>query len=535
VEKETPKPFFIYAFILLAIIVFEYGKAFDFYFVGDDFTFITLVLQNKVRSIWNPANYHSCHFCPLGILLNALPASFGVLNPRCFVLVNFLFFYSCALLIMKMYKKIAGDLTGGFLSALIFSTAVPNAEVIFWKTGTLTIGMTFFSILAFVFFLNHLEKGSRLAFAGCFVAYGLSILCIEQGALAIALCGGYDVLFHSGPEFLSSPNKRKAIALRFLARYLILLSLPLLLIAIKVIYNLGFSPIPWSSRDLSSIPWLAAETLTKLTFLTNTILPQGSSPWVYRISMCIIFLIFVYYIYKKRSLEGTFFLAASAGIVLIISIMAWGPHSRYYCLPLAFYACFLVLFLKHVTGDVIRYFYGKRVERSAGSDDIQRLSRLAHHVFYGIMGVAIALAGLRGNLIRRDYWEAASRIERNAAETVEKYYRAGTLSDDPSRKIYLLNVPDFIWSEKYAFTYVAANSLLLDIRHRIGGASANVIPIADGVSGEITLRGKPMEYMKLGRTHVMDEAGIDNLIEEGHVVLEFSPVTMTLAPLGENT
>ena len=89
-------------------------------------------------------------------------------------------------------------------------------------------------------------------------------------------------------------------------------------------------------------------------------------------------------------------------------------------------------------------------------------------------------------------------------------------------------------SPKYSFVYVSTNSLLLDIRHRIGDQAAGVIPIADNMPAEITIRGKRMEYMKLGRENVMDKASIKKLVEEGHVVLEFSPVTMTLSPFGRN-
>jgi len=450
------------------------------------------------------------------------------------MLVNFLIFFSCSVLVMTMYYSIVGDPGGGFLAALIFATAIPNSEVIYWKPGTMTIGMTMFSILALLFFIRHLRKGSNISFFACCAAYALSMICIEQGSLTIGVLVLYDLIFHSGPQFLSDKSERKRTANLFLRRHVILASLPVLLIVFKIVFDIGFSPIPWDSRDLSSIPWLAVETITKLIHLTNTILPRGSSPWAYRISAALILVILGAYIWKKKNLAGAFFLIVSITVVLTISIMAWGPHSRYYCLSLVYYACFLSLFLNNVIGDVVRHCTGNRSGMAADSDQTGNMSRNIHIAIYWSVCLTIVLAGLRGNLIRRDYWHAASVIERNAAETVEEYYRAGTMQDNPSQRIYLLNVPDFIWSEKYSFIYVSTNSLLLDIRHRIGGQAAGVIPIADSTPAEIIIWGKTMEYIKLGRDNVMDAASIKKLVEEGHVVLEFSPVTMTLSPFGIN-
>jgi hypothetical protein len=535
VTEKSRRHILLYAIILFLIIAFEYGKAFDFYFVGDDFTFITMILQNGMWGLWNPGNFHACHFYPVGILLNALPASFGIFEPRYFALVNFLLYYSCSLLVVVLYRQIAGNGAGGFLAALIFATAVPNSEVIYWKTGTQTIGMALFSVLALVFYIEYLRKSSWPAFVACFVAYALAILCIEQGALAIGMLGLYDVIFHAGPAFISSEDKRREILVRFICRYLILLLLPLLLVAIKLVYSVALSPVPWDSRDISSIPWLVTETITKLIFLTNTILPDGSSPWTYRVSAAILVLVFLFYIYKKRSAEGAFFLIASMGTIVTISVLAWGPHSRYYCLPLVFYACFLVRFLYDVTAACVRWYSTKRARNTPESAEVPPAAVGAHLVLYWVVCLAIALAGLRGSFVRRDYWETASLIERNAAETVEDYFRSGVLSDELSRRLYLLNVPDFIWSEKYSFIYVASNSLLLDIRHRIGADASRVLPIADDRPAEITVRGKTMMYVKLGDDNSMSREDVEQLARDGHLVLAFSPAMKKVIPFGAHS
>ena len=283
--------------ILSAVVLFEYGKAFNFYFVGDDFVFIGALLKYKVIGLWNPLNFQNAHYCPVGILLNALPALFGIFEPKWFVVVSFLFFLSCSVLVMMVYHRIVGSYLGGFLAALMFATAVPNSEVIYWKTGTLTIAMTFFSLLALLLFIRHLTQKSWVSFAGCFIAYALSILCIEQGVLTFGILILYDLIFHSIPQFLEPGSNGKIVVTHFLRRHAILILPPALIVAMKLAYGLGFSPVPWASRDLWSIPWLVVETITKLIHLTNTIHPQGSSPLAYRLSAILILLFFGAHLY----------------------------------------------------------------------------------------------------------------------------------------------------------------------------------------------------------------------------------------------
>lgn len=522
-------------FILCAVVFFEYGKAFGFYFVGDDFVFISALLHYKVIGLWNPLNFLDVHYYPVGILVNALPALFGIFEPRWYVLVNFLFFSSCSVLVMIVYHRIVGSYMGGFLAALMFATAVPNSEVIYWKTGTQTIAMAFFSLLALLLFIRHLTQKSWVSFGGCFVAYALSVLCIEQGVLTFGILILYDLIFHSIPQFLESGSNGKIVATRFLRRHAILI-LPLALtVALKLVYGMGFSPVPLASRDLWSIPWLVVETTTKLIHLTNTILPKGSSPLVYRVSTILILLFFGTHILARRSTTGLFFLLASLSTILTISVMAWGPHSRYYCLPLAFYACYLSLMLRDVAGVAVHLFRKAWDIAPKFSGKPMITSQLPRTVIYCGACLAITLAGLRGNLIIRNFWETASLIELNIVQTVEDIHDVGTLQDKPGRKIYLVNIPEFLWFEKYSFIYVSGNTIIPDLRNRIGKYVANVKFVADNSNPEITIHGKHMEYVKLGRENIIDEEGFEKLIEQGHLVLIFLPSTMTLVPYEVDT
>ena len=51
-EKHAIR-FLVCALGLAAVIFFEYGESFLFYFVGDEFAFIEFALNEKTRTLWD--------------------------------------------------------------------------------------------------------------------------------------------------------------------------------------------------------------------------------------------------------------------------------------------------------------------------------------------------------------------------------------------------------------------------------------------------------------------------------------------------
>ena len=528
-QKRDPIRFFICALLLTLVILFEYGESFRFYFFGDDFTYIEFVLQEKAGILWKSPSLW--HYYPLGVLLNALPACFGILQPEWFAAVNFLFFLACAISVMVIYRIIAGGLLGGFLAALIFATAVPNSEVMYWKTCTQTAAVAFCSAISLVLFIRYRERQSWLAFLGCIAAYATSMLCIEQGIVTFGIILLYDLIFYMPSEFRAADNGKKTIVIGFLRRYAILLLVPVVLTLIKLAIGRSLSPVPLSARPPGFLLERVLATSVRLVDFNDVVFAIiGSSP-AYRVLMLGALLFFLAYFLIRRNAAGLFFLLASHGSLLAISVSVGGLANRYFCLPLMYCACFMSLFFKDIAMAAAKIVEKMPVKRLDSLREKLDISRWVYVIVYGSACLALAFAGLRSNIIRRDYWKLASTIERNIIQAVEYTYVSKLSRTRPGQKIYLLDIPKFIVNEKYGLIYVASNSVMEDIRYRLGKDAERVELIASTYARENIFGKEYLAYKIQGVKNMKRESEIEKLVEEGHLVLRFSPSVMNMVLL----
>ena len=49
--------FWLFSLALAVVILYEYGAAFNFYFVGDDFEHIKFVMDEKARILWSSSAF----------------------------------------------------------------------------------------------------------------------------------------------------------------------------------------------------------------------------------------------------------------------------------------------------------------------------------------------------------------------------------------------------------------------------------------------------------------------------------------------
>lgn len=513
------------AAILIPLLTFEYGEAFTFYFVGDDFGFIHTLLKDKWKLLWMSRAYY--HYYPLGITINAFPALFGSFDPRWYVLINFSFFLSCSLVVAKVCRHITGRVLEGALAALLFATATPNSEVMYWKTGNCTIAMTFFSVLALAFFIRHLTRNSRIAFAACVAAYALSMLCIEQGIVTFGVFLLYDALFHLIPQLRNVLLKRGALV-RFAGRHTILLAVPVLLTGWKLALGLEMSPFPLVLRDWGALAVAAMRTLAHLLDFNGIFVEPDARFSSLASFLAIALCILTGYLYLSRSRAALFFLWASLGSLLVIFIGTGSPNPRYFCLPLAFYACFLALFIGDASVAAIAVLGS--LLKSAGIHITGGKTVWLGRAVLVAAALAVTCIGLTGNLIRRDYWKAASTIERNVVETVERYLVTGHF--DAGKKVFLMDAPDAFWSPKYSAFYVGSNSLIHDLNHRLHKRSESVALVAGTAMLEMNIQGERVYCRTLGRERMLEREDIDRLLSQGHLILRFSPSLKTVRPLG---
>ena len=144
---------------------------------------------------------------------------------------------------------------------------------------------------------------------------------------------------------------------------------------------------------------------------------------------------------------------------------------------------------------------------------------------------AFALQGLRGTLDSRIYWGLSSRIQKNIVDSVKAYDAAQFSRDNHGRKIYLLNVPDYLKTKKYySFFYVTRRALIEDIQWRLGTTENRIERISTGDFFVIPFEGENIMYRAGGRKRMTRE-DVMNLIKQGNPVLWFSPSLLDAVPV----
>jgi len=240
---------------------------------------------------------------------------------------------------------------------------------------------------------------------------------------------------------------------------------------------------------------------------------------------------FLAYAVIKRSSAGLFFLLASHCSLLAISISTSVLANRYYCLPLMYWACFVSLFFRDIAAAIAKVFEKVQAAWLDSSRKGPDVSRWIFVIVHASACLALAFAGLRGNLERRAYWKLASAIEQNIVQTVEYMHVSGFGRGRPGQKIYLLDIPNHLWSEEYSVFFVAGNCIMPDIRHRLGRDAERVELIASTDIRWMTSGEERLAYRIKEQENIMSKSDIEGLIEEGHLVLQFMPHALNLVPL----
>lgn len=154
--------------------------------------------------------------------------------------------------------------------------------------------------------------------------------------------------------------------------------------------------------------------------------------------------------------------------------------------------------------------------------------------FHFVLCLVIIQMGLTGNFARREYWKAASLMEQNMVNTIESLFLFGTIRAEEGQKLFLLNIPAAIILEKHSRIYVAQNSLFPDLRYRMGELTEEIVVIASGTQFSIPFGEDYLAYGPLKRRNRVSQNDIQKIIEDGHIVLQFSPFTRTLVPISGN-
>ena len=244
--------------------------------------------------------------------------------------------------------------------------------------------------------------------------------------------------------------------------------------------------------------------------------------------------LFAAYIAVKRSTAAMFFLLASIGSILAISWFGGGPRPRYFCLPLVFYACFLSLILRDIAELFARGFLRLPALISHNSSDPKGGSGLLKGGFHFVLCLVIILMGFSGNFVRREYWKAASVMEQDMVNTIESLFVSGAIQEKEGQKLFLLNIPAQFMLDKYSRIFIARNSLIRDLRYRVGESAEEIEVIAGGSRFRMPFGEDWLAYTPVNRMNRVSQNEIQKIIEDGHIILQFSPFTRTLVPISGN-
>jgi len=147
--------------LIFLISFFLYRSSFNYYFFQDDFFEINI---SKAETFGQYLNFFKFRadiiaYRPISLQNYFFISSkiFG-LEPTGFRLITFILFFSSAILIIKVIKKITGDVWVGLLTAFFWLTSSIHFMAITWIAATYNIIGTFFWLLTSFFFLNFLAK-----------------------------------------------------------------------------------------------------------------------------------------------------------------------------------------------------------------------------------------------------------------------------------------------------------------------------------------------------------------------------------------
>lgn len=147
------------AVYLLLLTFFVYAKIFNYYFVGDDFTWLRWAAESKFLDVLGYFTQASGFFYrPLPKLLYFVTYAFFWLKPFGYHLISILIYFSISFLVYLLGQKLLPNKLTAFLAAVLFLFLPLNSESVIWISSYSGMLMTFFVLLSFFCFVLFEEK-----------------------------------------------------------------------------------------------------------------------------------------------------------------------------------------------------------------------------------------------------------------------------------------------------------------------------------------------------------------------------------------
>ncbi|MBD3379951.1 MAG: hypothetical protein GF408_05755 [Candidatus Omnitrophica bacterium] len=317
-------------FLVLAAVLAVYWKGMNYFFEGDDYSWLKLasVTENPIRffdPFYKPLWYETHFFRPVPRAVFDLVHGLAGMEPFPYHLMNLFLHMANVALLYRFVRSLSNDGSAAIVAVLIFAFHFEHFAGVIWIANLHSLVMVSFGLLMLTNWSVYLRNGGKRAYSGSMLFFLLAGLSKEVSVASL-------LLLAAAMELIFFPDGENRFSVREFARKYI----PMVLIALLVFglfyahrypfearFGYGFKPDPlgWMATALRMLQLLIVETYT----------PRPLKAFISLVFVAV--LIFSFFTFRNREREmDRFILFGAVWISLnavIISFLA--PAAAHYC------------------------------------------------------------------------------------------------------------------------------------------------------------------------------------------------------------
>lgn len=423
--EETKKiilsPVFIFVYLFL-ITFFAYAKIFNYYFVGDDFTWLRWAASARLADLPNYFISASGFFYrPLPKLLYFAAYSFFWLKPFGYHFISLIIYFCLSVLIFLFSRQFFKRDIWAFLVAALFIFLPLNAESAVWISSFSGMLMSLFvlaSLLCFIWW----KKYQKILLAFLSVLFFVFALLSHEAAVVLPVIFAWYDFYSSGYDL------KKLAAKKFLYAVLLLVLLSYFIIRSRsgaiflggdYNYNLANLPFNFAGNLAGYVLAFLAGSRAVPIYDALRVFMRGEKLLAAGLMVLVLLLIAASRKLWQRAIKSQAFLFSGLAVISLLPYLGLGNLSeRYGLLFSAFFCVLLVWMVVKIVGLALK-----------------------QKILAGILSftlIIILLCFYRNDLakVSRE-WEKAGNISHKIVYSVKDNYRVFP----KNTSLYFVNVP----------------------------------------------------------------------------------------------
>lgn len=222
-KKAIVSPFALVLYVLISGIAL-FLASYNYYFVGDDFTWLRWAAQtSSVSSIAHYfTNANGFFYRPGTMSYFYFMYSAFWLNQSFYHLISVSLHILASVLLFFVLWKIIKNYSLSIISAFLFLGLSGHHEAIFWISSTGFLFNAVFTLLSLLFFIYWKEKKNKIYLTASLISIFLSLMFHEVGVVAPLLIISYDLIFSENFKIKKLFKKSYFVILSPLLPYLFL-------------------------------------------------------------------------------------------------------------------------------------------------------------------------------------------------------------------------------------------------------------------------------------------------------------------------